>query len=509
MIELSEQLASVETRNPAPTGTKRIKYSPASEGPFACQVCCWYLAKPPEQADDPMRLANPPRGRCEHPEALLDEEIPWADAAHTAKTVDQFGCCEEERKKVVQSVEISSLLSELKPRRIVWQGIPVDIEFEAGEMRYGKKLPAAYGEIVGVRGLDGMALDCFVRSDISESVFIVRMKTFKANEQEDKSFLGFDSLIEAVRAFTEYYGEEQYISTREMKLFDFKQWVFILGAKIMASDAKGKPLRDTASAFWDSPVHSNESHVDFRSIQAATIQHEQLLAKRLSGGLRVKVTRELARQAVGQLVRGKRAHELTFTAPADIRKLATPAIGSAYIAACDEAIKEANRMEAAQAPIELQEGDVKRKQTQDDAMLALLILLEDRYINFIGAALREGTTSEFEEIMIELQDGDIGGVETRLEAFVNKYSAGKLDSIASQVVREAGRQGRGDTFALDPRVANSGWFRSALLDEHCCDACTKLDMKPIPGPDYDLSLACEGGDNCRCLPVTVVSDVKR
>jgi hypothetical protein len=48
MIELSEHLAAVDSRDAAPAGTQRTKYSPAKDGPFCCLMCPWYSSRLPD-----------------------------------------------------------------------------------------------------------------------------------------------------------------------------------------------------------------------------------------------------------------------------------------------------------------------------------------------------------------------------------------------------------------------------------------------------------------------------
>ena len=248
MIDLSPQLAAVD-RNPEPTGTRRTHYSASKDGPFACMHCTWFSAQNPDQGEPEPHLSLVKHGRCDHPEVLLDDEIPWGDNEQTYKVVENLGCCEEERKRQMQTVDLTELLAEETPNRIVkWHGITLAIEQEAGEMRYDRKLPAAYGHIPGVCGLDGMALDCFLGTSPSDTVYIIRMATEKATGDEDKCFLNFNGIGEARTAFDSYYGYSipsggnRVISVREMTIDDFTYWIDLQRGVRLSEDVKGKPI---------------------------------------------------------------------------------------------------------------------------------------------------------------------------------------------------------------------------------------------------------------------------
>jgi hypothetical protein len=83
------------------------------------------------------------------------------------------------------------------------------------------------------------------------------------------------------------------------------------------------------------------------------------------------------------------------------------------------------------------------------------------------------------------------------------YSDNALDVIARETANNVLRAGRA---AGLQEVANElgedklVWRRAAVLDENSCENCEALDGTEIDGPDADLSSACEGGDQCRCIP---------
>jgi hypothetical protein len=509
------------------------------------------------------------------------------------------------------------LSCELSEQRLAdWMGIPIVIESRAGSTRYGRKLPADYGYIERVTGLDQMELDCFMRSGSAGEAFVIRMATEKANEQEDKCFLGFADEAEARAAFDAYYGAEKFLRSTAMTLDDFKSWLAMQGASVALSDVVGKPVavdfdgtlaerrkgegweeggppiektfeliaelrkrgldpyvltartdldavrdylrrqdltidvtnvkkpgtlavvddravdaekhglkgmlrrvmekielaervrkpdRSTPSAFWDDPVHALETHVNFRGIHSTIQQHESRLAAELAGPLRVKITRELAKQAAKQLAKGTKPHALTFDAPAEVEEHARPIVRTTYRAAAADAKEEASRLVARARPrLSLEEGD-RKKAKEASALDQLLALLAGRFINFVGGALREAAISD-PQIMELLDTGDVQGARARLEAFANDYSGGRLNALADQTTREAVRAGRADEFAADPRLADVVWRRSSVLEASTCTPCRLADMTEIPGPDYDVTEICEGAQMCRCLPVAILRD---
>lgn len=93
-----------------------------------------------------------------------------------------------------------------------FQGIPVHVEIEAGETRGGtgedgrpweKTYATPYGEIPQSRALsDGDGVDVYLgRSPSSNMVYVVHQSKFDGSYDEDKCFLGFPSLGEAIHAY--------------------------------------------------------------------------------------------------------------------------------------------------------------------------------------------------------------------------------------------------------------------------------------------------------------------
>ena len=304
---------------------------------------------------------------------------------------------------------------------------------------------------------------------------------------------GYNSKAEAEARLRAIFGSEQ-IAIKDCRVLE------------KASLREGKPLRDHLSEFWDGPVHADERQTNFRQIQADMLRWEREMKMLLTGGLRVKVSRELAAYAVNQLARGKRAHALTFAASPHIDKAVAPKIKEIYSGAQAEAKREGQRIiEQKRVTLEEtpQEVLAKKHAQEQAALLAAVNSAEDNITNFFSAAVHSIVTDD-PTISEMATAGQMADAETELEAALNDYSDKQLESVANKLVRNTVRMGRADGFGEQPDLDDAEWMRSALLDSHTCGPCEALDLTPIDGPDEDLSEACEGGDMCRCLPIAVL-----
>ena len=101
--------------------------------------------------------------------------------------------------------------------KTVFQGLPISVENRKGSIRQGKdkngewqtKMKIPYGYIRGTLGTDGDQLDCFVGSNKeSDKVYVIHIKHPDNNKyDEDKVFLGFDTLQDALKTFREHYDD--------------------------------------------------------------------------------------------------------------------------------------------------------------------------------------------------------------------------------------------------------------------------------------------------------------
>ena len=601
IVNLSPVLCAEETPDPAPSGTKRVHYSPAHDGPFRCDCCPWFIALIPEQGEPPEHLQSIPHGRCQHPEVLQDEEMPWADAEETSKVVENGGCCEYQRPRITEASEMSDSPGTLT----VFAGIPVVVENEAGSTRKGtgwKTVMAnAYG-YVRAPGLDGDSLDVFLGPDeAAKFVYIFRVRDDSG--LEEKVMLGFDSEIEGKAALYANYDKSINVeSLKVMGLVDFKSWIASMqtqmsddGPKPIAFDfdgtlskrikyekghagkpiwkvfaiieewrkrgynpyvltartdtdfvhdflksegltievtnikkpgtlavvddravdvenhdfesimhqikqkvalsefRKAEPVRDTVTPFWDTPVHSTEKHIDFRSIQSSMLHQADKVASTLHGPMRVRVSREMARQAQNEMDAGKQPHGLSFVAPAEIRHTLATAIEGIYKEAYREARKETDRQITGHQsqmadPIDTARPPAPLPATQPEGLIARFTSkLTNLYANVLRDAIASDPDIDEDGLISELNDN---------------VSDSRIDSIANMVSRETTRSGRYDSLSQDPRLANMVWRRSSVLEPgKTCAPCWNASGSEISGPDEDLSEIHEGpAETCLCLP---------
>jgi phage-related protein (TIGR01555 family) len=113
-------------------------------------------------------------------------------------------------------------------KRIVWHGLDISIENEAGSTRKGKDkggndwevtLTHDYGYLRNTRGTDGDHVDVFVGPDPnSEEVYVIH--TMKAPDfmefDEDKCFVNFGSQAEARAAFYSNYDRPEHFGSMEI-----------------------------------------------------------------------------------------------------------------------------------------------------------------------------------------------------------------------------------------------------------------------------------------------------
>lgn len=111
-----------------------------------------------------------------------------------------------------------------KPR-IVWNGLKIAIENPAGTVREGvdetgrawrTEFAHAYGEVTGTEGADGDPVDVFMGPDDSApEVYVVRQMKRKNWDQfdEDKCFLGFQSMADAKAAYLAHYDDPRFFGS--------------------------------------------------------------------------------------------------------------------------------------------------------------------------------------------------------------------------------------------------------------------------------------------------------
>lgn len=103
----------------------------------------------------------------------------------------------------------------------------------------------------------------------------------------------------------------------------------------------------------------------------------------------------------------------------------------------------------------------------------------------------------------DLSDPDV------VSAALHQYSDGILENIARETANQAFQSGRGA--GLQDVQTQTGkklvWRRASVLEDSTCTPCAQADGAEIDGPDADLSVICEGGALCRCLPYANLDEV--
>lgn len=117
-------------------------------------------------------------------------------------------------------------------RRFTFQGLPINVEIDPGQTRGGfdavghpweHTYEFVYGEIDGTIGADGDAVDVYVGANHNASlVFVVHQIHINGRYDEDKVFLGFDSMRAAKEAYFNHGPEWGFGSIEAWDLSVFK-----------------------------------------------------------------------------------------------------------------------------------------------------------------------------------------------------------------------------------------------------------------------------------------------
>jgi hypothetical protein len=124
------------------------------------------------------------------------------------------------------------------PKTIIFKGMQINIENEAGSTRSGidvdgkpwkQVMTCPYGEIIGSTGIDGDAVDCFIGPDKSAKFVYIITTTHKekGHFDENKCMLGFPDAMSAKAAFYRNYTQPElhYGDMSVLSVEDFKKKV--------------------------------------------------------------------------------------------------------------------------------------------------------------------------------------------------------------------------------------------------------------------------------------------
>lgn len=111
-----------------------------------------------------------------------------------------------------------------RKRKVEWRGLTISIENEGGTFRRGRAhdgtewatlLPWSYGYVNGSMGVDGDHVDVYLGPymDTAEFVHIVHQRRYDDWEEydEDKCFIGFMTVDDAIDAFLACYHDPRFL----------------------------------------------------------------------------------------------------------------------------------------------------------------------------------------------------------------------------------------------------------------------------------------------------------
>lgn len=136
-----------------------------------------------------------------------------------------------------------------KGRVLKWNGLTIHIEYDKGDMRHGRKLPAAYGYIAGSHAMDNDGIDVFIGPEphkTEHGVYVARQlggNNFDIYD-EDKVMLGFRSYTDARDAFIEAQQEKRLGSMDYYPVNEFLR-------SVKESRTAPQPVGGYRAAQWD------------------------------------------------------------------------------------------------------------------------------------------------------------------------------------------------------------------------------------------------------------------
>lgn len=124
-----------------------------------------------------------------------------------------------------------------KKGRLTFAGFPIAIENPKGSLRKGVdaggtewsiEMQHHYGDLSGTRGADGDPVDVFLgENEEPENVYVVNQVNLDGSFDEHKVMLGFDSKLDARRAYLSNYEDDwQGLgSITTLTLAQFREWI--------------------------------------------------------------------------------------------------------------------------------------------------------------------------------------------------------------------------------------------------------------------------------------------
>jgi hypothetical protein len=121
------------------------------------------------------------------------------------------------------------ITSKDESKDIIYQGIPIHIEQDIGDIREHKNgqttFYVPYGYIKNTKGIDNEEIDCFIGNNpYASNVYIIKLA--KA-DKEEKTFLGFNTKEEAVLCFLAHYSNQDFLGEiTELSMQFFKSILY-------------------------------------------------------------------------------------------------------------------------------------------------------------------------------------------------------------------------------------------------------------------------------------------
>ena len=110
-------------------------------------------------------------------------------------------------------------------RRILkWKDFEIGVQYFPFQRRHGRTLSAGYGHLRRTRGADGMALDCYIGTNLSSDRMFVVTQLIEGKFDEEKIMIGFTSPNAAEQAYLEVMPAPMYGGIREISLEDLEPY---------------------------------------------------------------------------------------------------------------------------------------------------------------------------------------------------------------------------------------------------------------------------------------------
>ncbi|MBD2365256.1 DUF1073 domain-containing protein [Anabaena minutissima FACHB-250] len=106
---------------------------------------------------------------------------------------------------------------------IEWNGFKIGLQYLPFEMRHNKMLTAAYGHFRKTKGADGMAVDCYVGTNLKSPKLFVIEQLVNGEFDEEKYVIGVNSIEEARAIYLEVMPEEMLGGIRECTIRELQK----------------------------------------------------------------------------------------------------------------------------------------------------------------------------------------------------------------------------------------------------------------------------------------------